>query len=169
MGIIFWWVTLGHLVGELRPERSPNVASGLEFSNSSVRLGVGTARVNEGGRKGRRETSGRASPVPAGRRRYTSGIPGLLAPRLAPVLLLSHSTRPALLEAELLCQVVVFRDAMVGLTRGRAVGGTSGPQSGQMFPGRLPATYLTSPVGDAARGRNRTAREPGRAAVRNPG
>lgn len=72
----------------------------------------------------------------------------------APVLQLGHSTRPALLEAELLCQVVVFRNAEVELTRGRAVGGTSGPQSGQMFPGRLPATYLTSLVGDAARGRN---------------
>lgn len=72
----------------------------------------------------------------------------------APVLQLHHSTSPAPLEAELLCQVVVFRNAEVELTRGRAVGGTSGPQSGQMFPGRLPATYLTSLVGDAARRRN---------------
>lgn len=120
-----------------------------------------------GGCKGRRETT--AEGTPADRRRHTSGTPGLLTPRPCPVLLRCPSTRQAGLEAELLCQVVVFRDVMVGLTRGRAVGGTSGPLSGQMFPGRLPATYLTSLVGDAAPGRTRTGPEPGRAAVRNPG
>lgn len=111
-----------------------------------------------GGRRERRETTGNARP--GSRRRHTSGIPGPLTPRLPPALQLRHSTRPAPLEAELQCQVVVFRNAEVELTRGRAVGGTSGPQSGQMFPGRLPATYLTSLVGDAARGRNPRGPEP---------
>lgn len=114
--------------------------------------------------KGRRDTTGRAGAA-ARRRRHTSGIPGPLTH--ASSASVPSLTRRALLEAELLSQVVVFKDAVVELTRGREVGGTSGPQSGQMFPGRLPATYLTSLVGDAAQGRTRTGPEE-RVAVRNP-
>lgn len=126
---------------------SPDRAGGLEVLREVGHRSPSPAEKARGsGRRGRRETGGR--------RRHTSGIPSPPTPRLPPALRLSHPTRPAPLEAELLCQVVVFRNAEVALTRGRAGGGTSGPQSGQMFPGRLPATHLTSLVGDAARGRD---------------
>lgn len=144
------------------------MARGLEFF-AEVRCRGRTREQVRGSAGVRGAGRAQAEGAPADRRRHTSGTPGLLTLRPSPVLLLSPSTRQTRLEAELLCQVVVFRDVVVGLTRGRAVGGTSGPLSGQMFPGRLPATYLTWIVGDEALGRIRTGPEPGRAAVRIPG
>lgn len=141
----------------------PDGASGLEFlgevGRPSQPCGEGEGRRAQGtpGDHGRQEAphirnSGPADPTPAAQR-FTS-----VTPRAGPRL-----------EAELQCQVVAFGTVEVELTRGRAVGGTSGPQSGQMFPGRLPATYLTSLVGDAARGRNPRGPEPRGVEVMKPG
>lgn len=159
--------------GELRPERPPHPRTWLADSHPPARWDVRTTRVkNECEGRGAQGTPGDPRPsqrAAAGRRRHTSGIPGLPTP--APV---AGASAPSLPPARprwkrnYAVRLWFSRDMVEGVTRGRAVGGTSGPQSGQMFPGRLPATYLTSRVGDAARGRHRTGPEPGRAAVRNP-
>lgn len=173
-GIPFRWVNLGQKNRKRRaPTRAspppPDMASGLP-SSGEVGSQDHPCEERVRGAEGARD-AGRpqAQPAAAGRRRHTSGIPGLPTP--APV---AGASAPSLPPARprwkrnYAVRLWFSRDMVEGVTRGRAVGGTSGPQSGQMFPGRLPATYLTSRVGDAARGRNRTGPEPGRAAVRNP-